>query len=747
MLNAPQLLRRVAVTFVSLGLLQACSNSALDTPATLPPINLPPSNPPPANPSGLDTRPSNTSCLAGDRPGGTLSLGVQRVFANLNFSAPILMLQAPGNSGRWFVVEQGGRVLSFADNAAVASASTVVDITARVRSGGEMGLLGMAFHPQFPSNPRAYLSYTTGAGQLQSRVSEFRTADGGTTLDPNSEVILLTVDQPASNHNGGNIAFGPDGFLYIGLGDGGSGGDPFGAIGNGQNLQTLLGKMLRIDVSGATGPLPYRIPSGNPFAANTLCNAGSGAQPCPEIFAYGFRNPWRWSFDTGSGELWVGDVGQNLWEEVNRVVVGGNYGWRCREAAHAFNSTCGPANNLIDPIAEYGHAVGVSVTGGFVYRGSAIPGLAGRYVFGDFSSGRIWHIARDATPTLTMTSGFDSSLQIASFAQGMDGELYVVNYSGSLHRLTGTTSSTGSVPNLLSSSGCVDMQTPGRPLANTIPYAPNAEFWSDGAAKDRFMALPNSQNVAIGSDNDWTLPNNSVLVKNFRLGTRMVETRLLMRHTDGSWAGYTYEWNAAGTEANRVIGGKTATINNQAWIFPSESQCMLCHTAGAGFSLGLETGQLNGSFTYTSTGRVANQLTTLNTIGLFSPALSGAVSAQPVIPSPTDTTRSLTDRARAYLHTNCAQCHRPGGGTPSNIDLRSTTTLNSTNTCNLPPQAGNLGLANAQLIAVGEAARSVLVSRVNRRDGFAMPPLSSTQIDSAGLQLLTTWVNQLAGCN
>ena len=734
-------LRQGALAACCLILLQACGGGS--APATV----TPPVVPPPTNTSGLDARPSNTSCLAGDRPSTALSLGTQRVFPNLSFSSPVALLQAPGSGSRWFVVEQGGRVRVFPDNAAVTTSSSFVDITARVRSGGEMGLLGMAFHPQFPANPRVYLSYTTGASQLQSRISEFRSADGGATLDPASEVVLLTVDQPATNHNGGNISFGPDGLLYIGLGDGGSGGDPFGTIGNGQNLQTLLGKMLRIDVNGSTGAVPYRIPAGNPFAANGLCNAGAGAQACPEIYAYGFRNPWRWSFDSSSGELWVGDVGQNLWEEVDRVTVGGNYGWRCREGAHAFNSTCGPANNLIDPIAEYGHSVGVSITGGFVYRGTAIPSLAGRYVFGDFSSGRIWHIARDTTPTLTMTTGFDSALQIASFAQGGDGELYIVNYSGTLHRLTGSSTGSGSVPAVLSASGCVDMQNPTRAAANVIPYTPNAEFWSDGASKDRFMALPNGQNIVIGADNDWTLPNNSVLVKNFRLGTRMVETRLLMRHTDGSWAGYTYEWNAAGTEANRVIGGKTATVNNQAWIFPSEAQCLLCHTAASGFSLGLETSQLNGSITYAATGRNANQLTTLNAIGVFAPALSGGASSQAALPNPNDSTRTLTERARAYLHTNCAQCHRPGGGTPSNMDLRYTTPLNATNACNLPPQAGTLGIANAQLIAVGDAARSVMVARANRRDTSAMPPLGSAVVDTVGVQLLTTWVNQLTACN
>ena len=194
-----------------------------------------------------------------------------------------------------------------------------------------------------------------------------------------------------------------------------------GTIGNGQRLSTLLGKMLRIDVNGTTGATRYAIPAGNPYAGNAVCNNDTGAftQNCPEIYAYGFRNPWRWSFDTGSGELWVGDVGQNAWEEVDRVVAGGNYGWRCREGAHAFNGTCGTnAASAIDPIAEYSHAQGISITGGFVYRGSAIPALVGRYVFGDFGSGRIWHVARDTTPTLQVTTGFDSGLGICLLRAG-----------------------------------------------------------------------------------------------------------------------------------------------------------------------------------------------------------------------------------------------------------------------------------------------------------------------------------------
>ena len=708
----------------------------------------PPAPPPPPS-SGLDARPDNLTCVAGDRPSQSVALGTERAFATLPpFTNPVLLLQAPNDVSRWFVVEQGGVVRTFANQPGVASSAVFVDISVRVRSGGEQGLLGLAFHPDFPTDPRAFLSYTDATGGLVSRISEFRTRDGGATLDPASELVLLSVPQPATNHNGGHIAFGPDGFLYVGLGDGGSGGDPWGAFGNGQNLQTLLGKMLRIDVDGSTGAIPYRIPADNPHAGNELCNMGTGAQACPEIHAYGFRNPWRWSFDAGNGELWVADVGQGTLEEVNRVTLGGNYGWRCFEGTNNFNANCGPnAASSLPPVAQYGRSAGQSVTGGFVYRGAAIPALAGRYVFGDFVTGRLWHIARDTAPTLTVSAGFDSGLSIASFGQGLDGELYVVHYGGTLHRLVAGSTGGGSIATQLSATGCVLAGDATQPAAGLIPYAPSAPFWSDGADKERFLALPNGATIRAGADGDLEFPVGTVLMKNFRLGARRVETRLFMRHTDGEWAGYTYEWNAQGTDATRVIGGKTASVAGQSWVYPSEAQCLACHTEAAGRSLGLELAQLNGAFTYPRTGRSANQVVTLNTIGMFSPAVTTAPAALPSMPDPHGTAGSLDERARAYLHTNCAQCHRPNGGTPTNLDLRYTTPLGGTNACDRAPQAGDLGLVSARIVAPGDAARSVLVARANRRDALGMPPLASTLVDTAGVALLTSWVDSLGGCN
>ena len=278
------------------------------------------------------------------------------------------------------------------------------------------------------------------AGVIVLRISEFTSANAGATLNPASEQILFEMAQPGGHNNGGHLLFGPDGFLYLGIGDGGNDDSATGVAGNGQLTNNLLGKILRIDVSGTTGTRRYRIPADNPFAANPLCNLdGTGTQDCPEIFAWGFRNPWRWSFDSQGGQLWLGDVGSHTREEVNRVVLGGNYGWRCFEGTLQTSLNCGtPTTPLLPPVAEYIHPIGQSVVGGFVYHGTAIPGLVGRYVFADYNLGQIWNIATNTAPTRTMVTadGWESRLNPASFAQDNDGELFIVDVrTASIYKL------------------------------------------------------------------------------------------------------------------------------------------------------------------------------------------------------------------------------------------------------------------------------------------------------------------------
>ena len=364
-------------------------------------------------------------------PVGDPQIAVERAFSQIAFADPVSMVQPPGDNTRWYVVEQAGvvRVFDNDPNVGPAEVAEFIDIRGRVTFGGERGLLGMAFHPDYASNGEVYLSYTGGA-TLTSFVSRFVVDSSTGALDPASETIVLAVPQEASNHNGGDLAFGPDGYLYVGFGDGGGGGDPNE---RGQDTTYILGSMVRLDVDSAS---PYAIPPGNPFATNSNCVNGFGASPCPEIYAWGFRNPWRFSFDSQTGDLWLGDVGQGAWEEVNRVEAGMNYGWDEREGAHCFEPATGCSLNNVDPITEYANAGdNVAVTGGYAYRGTAVADLTGYYVFGDFGSGRIFGIPADSAQGVVPAELVDTALNISSFAEDANGELYVLNLNGNVWRI------------------------------------------------------------------------------------------------------------------------------------------------------------------------------------------------------------------------------------------------------------------------------------------------------------------------
>jgi glucose/arabinose dehydrogenase len=331
---------------------------------------------------------------------------------------PLFLTQAGDGTGRLFIVEQPGRIRVLEGHRLLPA--SFLDITKQVLSGGERGLLGLAFHPNYRRNGRFFVNYTRkpdGATVL----AEYRKGATPTSASQ-EERILLIVPQPYPNHNGGMVAFGPDGYLYVGLGDGGSKGDPDNRA---QNLEDLLGKILRIDVDQGD---PYGIPIDNPFAK------GGGR---PEIYAIGLRNPWRFSFDTKTGNLWVADVGQYKWEEINLVARGGNYGWRVMEGTHCFHpSTDCQTTTFSLPVSEYFHDKGrCSITGGYVYRGRILPSLAGTYVYGDFCSGEIFALNKDETVNEPHQI-FKSSLQISSFGEDAAGELYVLDHKGGIYRLS-----------------------------------------------------------------------------------------------------------------------------------------------------------------------------------------------------------------------------------------------------------------------------------------------------------------------
>ncbi|MCA8951293.1 MAG: PQQ-dependent sugar dehydrogenase [Planctomycetes bacterium] len=657
-------------------------------------------------------------------------------FPALVFDAPVFLSAPPDGTDRIVVVEQRGVIRVFPNDPFVTGNTVMLDIQSQVQYGGEEGLLGFAFHPDYQSNGWFYVYYTAGSPR-RSVLSRFTISGGDPDVaDPGSEVVLLEVEQPFGNHNSGALAFGPDGKLYVACGDGGAGDDPFD---NAQNLATLLGNILRLNDDGS-------VPADNPFVGGT-----NGERP--EIWAYGLRNPWRMSFDRGSGRLWAGDVGQGAREEVDVIVRGGNYGWRVWEGNREnINPDALPATAFVPPVFDYDHGQGPSITGGYVYRGAAVPALDGAYVYADFGSGRVWALVYDGLQAV-------SNVQIAtvpsptSFGEDEAGELYVCCFDSKIRKLQpdATNHEITAMPATLSGTGLFEDVRTLTPVAGVLEYDVNAPLWSDGARKRRWLALPGTSRIGFDPTEAWTFAVGTVLVKHFEIDTspftvRRLETRVMV-HQESGWAGFTYRWNDSGTDADLVAdGGDSVTFDvddgsgsprSQTWTFPSRASCLSCHTAAAGRVLGLRTRQLNRDFAFPL--RVDNQLRTWNHLGLFTTDI-GAASGYEAYPLPSDVTADLDERARAYLAINCANCHLPGGPTPVDLDLRYDTLESARNlfgvaaTTPVPTGSGQRAVA-------GSAAASDLWLRMTRRDGYGMPPLGSALVDADGAALIESWLD------
>ena len=350
---------------------------------------------------------------------------LEPAFPGIEFDRMVLLTHAGDDTGRLFLVLQPGMIVVFENDPGVESAQTFLDIRERVSdAGNEEGLLGLAFDPAYAENGYLYVYYSASRPR-RSVVSRFSVSPGDADrADPDSELVFMEVEQPYSNHNGGHIVFGPDGMLYVGLGDGGAAGDPQG---NGQDTSTLLGSILRIDVSRLDSLGTYAVPDDNPFA-------GSGGAARGEIWAYGLRNPWRFSFDLEAGTLWAADVGQNLYEEIDIIRPGLNYGWNVMEGSHCFRQTRCDAEGFTMPVAEYGRDGGCSVTGGHVYRGRRIPSLYGAYLYGDYCSGKIWALRHDGAAVTEQMEIADTGLSISSFGEDSSGEVYVLTFEGVIYR-------------------------------------------------------------------------------------------------------------------------------------------------------------------------------------------------------------------------------------------------------------------------------------------------------------------------
>lgn len=705
---------------------------------------LPPSGSTPPTPievveevSGLDARPTNTTCLAPERPAEQSSVSLTKVISNVGFGA-VGMARAPNDASKWYLVDRAGVIKRYTRQGdTFTPAGDFVDLRDRVQTSvqgnqGEMGLLSLVLHPRFAQNGQVYVYYsgasTTGTA-TEGRISRFVSRDNGLTLDKDSEEVLIRVPRTAALHWGGSLQFGPDGFLYAAFGDG----RQASAV---QDLGSLLGKMIRIDVSPATG---YTVPPGNPFVSR------GGARP--EIYALGFRNPWGWTIDPLNGDIWVGDVGEGSFEEVNRVVKGGNYGWPILEGTQCTGWVACVKTGLSDPTLVYPHddsGAGNAVIGGFVYHGDTIPALKGQFIFADVS-GKVYALRQNETgqayrQQLAQVAGYP-----VIFGQDEKGELFL-SVGWSLMAIRPADSAVAStLPAMLSQTGCMDASRPWLPAAGVLPFEVNSPLWSDGATKERFLALPDGKQIHIEANGDWTLPIGSVLIKTFRVGGKLIETRFLVRHTDGDWSGYTYEWLEDQSDARLLESAKVRQVGAQQWQYPSRAQCMACHTEVAGRSLGLETAQLNKSISYPQTGRIANQLATLNRIGMFDVPLTQPTALLAALANPNNTTQALDLRARSYLHANCSMCHQPGGPGRGPEDFRFTTPAASMGAIGVEPTQTNFGVEGAKLIYPGRPDLSIVSIRTHMLETGRMPPLGRTVVDEAGVALLDKWIKSGLG--
>jgi len=680
-------------------------------------------------------------------------------YPGLTFSAPIYAAVPPDGSRRLFVVERAGRIQVIENG--VKRPTPFVDISSFVATAGEQGLLSMAFAPDYATSGLFYLYYSANIPvfptlQGATFIVRMRVGADPNVADPDSIELLLYVAKPGSgancvggslftNHNGGTLAFGPDGYLYLAPGDGGGGGDVCNFA---QNRKSMLGKMLRIDVSGGPGS-GYTIPPGNPFAGAL----DPGDTTLDEIWALGLRNPYRFSFDRLTGDLWIGDVGQDRYEEVDREPAGSgggrNYGWRRMEGFHCFNPSSGcDDGSLTPPLFEYDRDYGRSITGGIVYRGDALPSLFGAYLFADFISGRVRAYPSSqpgASPIeLTALAG------IAAIVEDAQGEPLFVNlFDGRLYRLQVSTGGSSQFPALLSQTGLFASTASLTPKPGLFAYAVSTSLWSDGAEKWRWLALPASGKIAFSASGGWTFPTGTVFVKHFELplaggGRTRVETRVLLRQLE-RWIAYTYRWNGEQTDASLVTQAQTASYSvdhgqgpvAQTWTFPGPADCLTCHTEVEGRVLGVRTAQ--SAVDWACESRTENQLSAWAALGLFSNAV-GSPTSYLRYSDPTDASQPLGARARSYLAANCAMCHQPGGPAPGGMDLRFATDLAGMNVVNVPPTQGNLGLDSPMRLLPGDHARSMLWHRVQTPGPGRMPQLSSLP-DALAIAFLGEWID------
>ncbi len=686
-------------------------------------------------------RPRNETCFAPDPPPPPGPAVLTEAFVDPLVGADLRevvhAVYDPRDTDRWYVATRPGTVWMF--RAGESTAQVALDISDRVFLGHrETGVMSVAVDPREPYLWLVYGAATSGAAH-EGRVARYDLREDG-TADADSEVIFLRTPNSANFHNNNHVAFDNDGYLLHSAGDGG--------LENGQASQDTArfnGKIVRIDphTPDEARGLPYSIPPDNPFA--------DGEGGAPEVYAWGLRNPWRFGVDPVTGDVWVGDVGQDMWEEIIRLSPG-NFGWPQMEGDACFVRAPDCDVDAYElPWTSYPHSDGVSISMGGVYRGAAIPELQGAVVYGDFGNGAIF-ASREVDGEVVTERIFDSGLNVVGFATDAAGEMYVIDYgtenAARLLRLDPAPSDVeDTFPRLLSETGCVDVADPMTPLPGLFAYEPVAQLWSDGAEKGRILAIPDNRRIEIDEEGDLLLPVGSVLVKHFGFDGVLHETRLLVHHDDG-WAGYSYAWREDGSDADLLEVGRTVELSNGlTWVYPSRPQCMECHTAAAHRTLGLELGGLD----WDHDGAGATQIDRLGEDEYLAPsAFDDLDNLRQRVPTQVDPfgDAPLADRARSYLHANCAGCHQPDAPVArGNVDLRYATAFGDMNACDVTPEAGTFGLESPRIIVPGEPDRSLLAYRIGTRNDHAMPPLGSRLVDTDGTALIRAWIEGLASCD
>ena len=733
-----------------------------------------------AHPAGAFTqRVANTSLNLPQVPVTESSdFSLVDAFPGLTFTRPVGMAVPPGETNRLFVIEQRG-VISVIPDLRAPSRETFLDLEALVDdSNNEEGLLGLAFHPGYAANGLFYVFYTAHIGSACPGDDNINTLSRFSVSSTNinraeisSEAYLLRQCDDAWNHNAGDLHFGDDGYLYVALGDEGGGNDSWD---NSQRIdKDFFSAIARIDVDRLPGNLEpnphpavaldtngvarYKVPVDNPYAF-------LGPDIRSEFFAYGLRNPWRFSIDRPTGRIYCGDVGQNAWEEVNLIESGGNYGWRLREGFVATPSGgvggAKPPDN-VDPILVYPHDGslfgGYSITGGFVYRGARFPDLVGHYIFADYVSGRFWSVLYDGTNATQWTHLVTDNGAAGFLPDPRNGDVLVCDRdAGRVKRLLGSV--TSNIPQDLAAAGVFADLENLVPHAGIEPYDLNVPFWSDGAIKSRWFSVPDTNDTMVfHPEGNWTFPTGAVWVKHFELeltngvpaSRKRLETRVLVKTDDGSY-GLTYRWGDATTNATLVpsIGLDESftlvnggVVSTQVWHYPSQAECLQCHTPAAGHILGFRTEQLNRDLDYGD--GVKNQLRALEDAGYLANEVPPPGSLR-ALASADDETAGLGYRVRSFLQANCANCHIPGAPSQGQwiADLYTPLDLAGIVEGGLVNNQGNV---TNRVIRRGDPDHSMILTRLAQRGPGQMPPIASNVVDTQAVALVTAWIDSLAG--